>query len=264
MRDIREPVSGTWGGAGDPLGAQTPAVQDNLLGNLARISAGSIDDWEALIDPTVSYGANKQILKKHGADDFETEKIEDRRDAKQDIPEKQKKHARQAIAEHFEEIQAAEGDHPVVLDIADQYGEQFAAAQLEREAIDRAEPEPEEPIVTEATAGTPTPAKRTNTATATSATATAEATETNYPGAVGMARLFSAYGAAKARARTKHALATVLPILLLWTRIMAARAASVGSEWGATVRVYLAYWARRLVQEPPSSDFVEATDQQTA
>lgn len=135
---------GTWGSAGDPLGSLPPAAQDKLLGYLAEIAAGRIDDWESLIDPTLSYGPNKAKLLKNGGSKTQAQKRKEREAIVADGDDRARAHAKQAIRENFESIENGQ-KQGLIDDIAAEFGEQFVAGVLERERIDR-EPEPE-PVV---------------------------------------------------------------------------------------------------------------------
>lgn len=149
MREIRDSVSGTWGSGDDPLGAHTPAAQNSMLGQLARRAAGRIDDWESLVDPTVSYGENVAILERHGAEELDSEIEEDRKQWIEDNPDRQRRRARDAIRDNLEEIEAGGADQ-LLADVREEYGSAFVDDAIERaKALEPAtggapEPSPQE------------------------------------------------------------------------------------------------------------------------
>ncbi|MDR5657283.1 hypothetical protein RH831_08830 [Halodesulfurarchaeum sp. HSR-GB] len=132
MAKIRQKagIDSGWGSASDPIGAQTPMVQDSMLQQLARRASGEngrIDDWQSLIDPTVSYGANLRKILQKGGKELESTIKEDRKNW----------------------IESGEADK-LRGDIADEFGESFVSAAiaeakaLETPAEDIRAPEPVE------------------------------------------------------------------------------------------------------------------------
>lgn len=128
--------SGTWGGQGDPLGAQTPAAQNKMLEHFSSMAAGRIDDWESLIDPTVSYGANKAKLLEKGAEKPKTDVERERRAALSDAEDRARRHARETIHENFEAIESGDADD-LLEDITVEFGVDFIEETLEAERIER-------------------------------------------------------------------------------------------------------------------------------
>lgn len=171
-----------WGKAGDPLGAQTPMVQDNMLSQLARRASGEngrIDDWQSLIDPTVSYGSNLRKILEKGGKELDSTIEKDRENFIQSADSRAKRHAKKRIRENIQAIDAGEKAQ-LVDDIAGEFGAEFAAAAVEEAkalelpadpagAPDPAEPEkpaepktPAEPESPKPAPNIPDPADRPN------------------------------------------------------------------------------------------------------
>lgn len=86
-----------YGSQGDPLGAQTPMVQNRMLGYLAQMAAGRIDDWESLIDPTLTYDENKAILLENGAQKLPGDREREQRQKVADAEDRARRYARQTL-----------------------------------------------------------------------------------------------------------------------------------------------------------------------
>lgn len=86
-----------YGSQGDPLGAQTPMVQNRMLGYLAQMAAGRIDDWESLIDPTLTYDENKAILLENGAQKLPGDREREQRQKVADAEDRARRYARQEL-----------------------------------------------------------------------------------------------------------------------------------------------------------------------
>lgn len=152
MRRIREKagIDSGFGGAGDPLGAQTPMVQDQMLQQLARRASGEngrIDDWESLVDPTLSYGENLATILKNGGKELDSKIEEDRENWLDSAPDRQQRHAKEAIRENLDALESGEAPE-LREDIAAEFGEPFVegaiaeARALEIPAEDVGAPEP--------------------------------------------------------------------------------------------------------------------------
>lgn len=114
QRRIRENagIRSGYGGADDPLGAQSPMVQNSMLENLAGMAAGRIDDWESLIDPTLSYDENKSILLENGAQQLPGEKERQRRQARMDAEDRARRYARDELMQICDNLEDDVADPP--------------------------------------------------------------------------------------------------------------------------------------------------------
>lgn len=183
-------------GSGDaPIGAQAPVVQDNMLQQLARRAAGRIDDWESLIDPTLSYGENLATVKRKGGKSIDSTKERQRRKAIDANDDRQRRRAKSAIRENLDAIDAGEKDR-LIADIRAEYGDSFAEnAIAEARALET--PTPDAPIADRSIPETPkipeTPAEPATTETPESPTPVGSQLSGKYRGFCGAVRLILAY-----------------------------------------------------------------------
>lgn len=146
MRELR-PDGKTWGGAGDPLGAQTPAVQEHMLQQLARRATGEngrIDDWMSLVSPKESYGENVATILSSGGKDIDSNIRDERDEILEAAGEMAVDHARDALCDNFEAIESGEASE-LVDDITAEFGELFVREVLEQEREHR-EPDESAPL----------------------------------------------------------------------------------------------------------------------
>jgi hypothetical protein len=135
MRDIREGVEDTWGKADDPLGAHTPMAQDAILNRLGKLAAGRIDDWESLVDPTLSPGENYAVILDNGGELPQEEKEEVRRAIAETVDAREQSRAADILRKNVEAIDDGEKQQ-LVDDIAAEYGREFVDETLRHARID--------------------------------------------------------------------------------------------------------------------------------
>lgn len=142
MREIRAQagVDRGFGSGDDPLGAHAPAAQNAMLGHLAEIAAGRIDDWMSLIDPTVTYDVNKGKLLSKGGKVSERQRDLARDRALADAEAKARDHAADVLRDNFEAIESGEKSD-LADDIAAEFSRDFVDVILEEEKAAR-DPEP--------------------------------------------------------------------------------------------------------------------------
>jgi hypothetical protein len=135
MRDIRADVDGTWGKADDPLGAHTPMAQNAILKRLGKLAAGRIDDWESLVDPTLSPGENYAIILDNGGELPADEKEEIRQAIANTVDAREQSRAADILRKNVEAIDAGEKQQ-LVDDISAEYGREFVDETLRYARID--------------------------------------------------------------------------------------------------------------------------------
>jgi hypothetical protein len=124
QRQIRDDVDGTWGSGDDPLGAHTPMAQNAILTRLGRLAAGRIDDWESLVDPTLSPGENHQIVLERGGELPAEEKRAVEKAIAATVDDRERSRAADLLRKNVREIRA--GDRPrLAQDVAAEYGREF-------------------------------------------------------------------------------------------------------------------------------------------
>jgi hypothetical protein len=178
QRQIRDDVDGTWGSGDDPLGSHTPMAQDAILTRLGRLAAGHIDDWESLVDPTLSPGENYQIVLERGGELPADEKRAVEKAIAATVDDRERSRAAALIREHARSIRAGDRSQ-LAQDVAAEYGREFVdetvraaigaerAAEATPETFGDAEPEPSatatepepEPVETATASPSPEPAE---------------------------------------------------------------------------------------------------------
>jgi hypothetical protein len=124
QRQIRDSVDGTWGSGDDPLGAHTPMAQDAILNRLGRLAAGRIDDWESLVDPTLSPGENYQIVLERGGELPAEEKRAVEKAIAATVDDRERSRAADLLREHARDIRSGDRSQ-LAQDIAAEYGREF-------------------------------------------------------------------------------------------------------------------------------------------
>lgn len=156
-------TNGKRGSGDDPIATHAKIAQDVMLSNLQKLLSRAEEkasgtykglqgelDGDSLIDPFLSYDENvAQIQREYGVN-FETYERAERDAEVADADEKARKHAREALRENFEAIEAGERAE-LVQDIREEFGDDFVADVLGRERDIMAKeptagaPEPTEP-----------------------------------------------------------------------------------------------------------------------
>jgi hypothetical protein len=124
QRQIRDDVDGTWGSGDDPIGAHTPMAQDAILNRLGRLAAGRIDDWESLVDPTLSPGENYQIVLERGGELPAEEKRAVEKAIAATVDDLERSRAADLLREHARDIRSGDRSQ-LAQDIAAEYGREF-------------------------------------------------------------------------------------------------------------------------------------------
>lgn len=171
QRRIRQSagIRSGYGGASDPLGAQSPMVQNSMFSNLAGMAAGRIDDWESLVDPTLTYDENKAILLENGAQRLPGERERKRREERAAAEDRGRRYARDELLRICDDLDDNVADPPdyminalvgsaepepgvdtdaiteTIQDVGDEFGKDFVQDAIERcrERLAMYEREPE-------------------------------------------------------------------------------------------------------------------------
>mgnify|MGYP000182784376 CR=1 FL=1 len=216
MRQIRDRanVSDGFGGSSDPLGAQSPMVQDSMLQQLGRRAAGRIDDWESLVDPTLTYGENLARIQEQGGKSIESEKRTQREKFIASNENRQQRRAKSTIRENLSAVEAGEADE-MVADIKAEFGSAFVSAAIEEARVLEAPttagaPEASEPASAPEPTATPTSTDVTDSPRA----AATKSTHQSTIGAVTEAVAFAARSVAKSTKRTARESLTASSVIL--------------------------------------------------
>lgn len=93
------------GTADQPLAEQPAMIRQNMLNHLQdRAVRGDIDDWRSLVDETLTYDENVQIIMREGGRRLPTEERHHRREQQAAARSRQHRHARDAVVERCMEI----------------------------------------------------------------------------------------------------------------------------------------------------------------
>lgn len=255
MAQIRERagVRSGFGSGDDPIGAQSPMVQDRMLQQLARRAAGRIDDWESLIDPTLSYGENLRKIQQKGGKKLDSTEERERKRAIANNETRQQRRAKRAIRDNLDSIENGESKR-LLGDIRQEFGEAFVeSAIVEARALET--PTPEAPVPGSGRDEPETPASPASPAAADPADATPEpAVSPKYQGFLGLVRLFLAYTLLSTVEAARSAGATARTAALIVELEIRQEIRPQITEARRTLAIYSKWYRLRLTNERPRTN----------